>query len=435
MNPFGDVEASDPPESLPGMVAVHLDSRGRLLQFRAVPPAFEEAKTAWPEPNWSALFTEAGLDPSGFKASEAVRAPPLGNDRRAAWDGPGPAGGKARIHIEAAAYHGRPVWFQIFGAPAQGAETMKTRSTADSLEAYFVLLFLLGMLGGVIFALRNARRGRGDREGANRIALWVFLIRMLAWLFRADHVPLLTAEFGLVVTGIGRALFSAAFMWVLYMALEPYVRRRWPEMIISWSRLLRGQFRDPLVGRSILMGCLWGVGMTLLIQTALLVSGWEAFSELMPMVTSLEGFLGVRHIAWLFLLYQGLALLLAFLTVFELVIFRVIVKRQSLAVALYMVVVATSNIVLFDNVFVGLIVGLVQGASTVMLTIRVGLLALFSGLVVTFILMMFPITLDFSAWYAGASISGLLLTGAIAFYGFYVSLAGKPMFGAAMIEE
>ncbi|HXI12933.1 MAG TPA: protein kinase [Thermoanaerobaculia bacterium] len=434
-NPYGAVEASDPPETRPGMASVQLDSRGRLLELRAVPPRFESAKGPWPEPSWNALFTDAGLDPLRFKASDAVWAAPFGHDRRAAWDSAGVAGGEAPIHVEAASFHGKPVWFQIFRTQELAPRIKKAGSTADALEAVFVLTYLVGMLGGVIFALRNARLGRGDREGAKRVALWMFGLRMLAWLFRADHVPLLNAEFGLVVIGIGRALFHAAFVWVLYMALEPYVRRRWPEMIISWSRWLRGQFRDPLVGRSILMGCLWGVGMTLLIQTALLVSGWEAFSELMPMVTSLEGFLGVRHIAWLFLLYQGLALLLAFITVFELVIFRVIAKRQSLTVALYMVVVATANVVLFDNVLVGLIVGLVQAAFTVMLTIRVGLLALFSGLVVSFILMMFPITLDFSAWYAGASISGLLLVGAIAFYGFYVSLAGKPMFGASMIEE
>jgi len=47
--------------------------------------------------------------------------------------------------------------------------------------------------------------------------------------------------------------------WILYLALEPIVRRRWPDSIISWSRLLAGRLRDPLVGRDILIGCLAGV--------------------------------------------------------------------------------------------------------------------------------------------------------------------------------
>jgi hypothetical protein len=32
------------------------------------------------------------------------------------------------------------------------------------------------------------------------------------------------------------------------------VRRRWPATLVSWSRLLAGRFRDPLVGRDVLAG-------------------------------------------------------------------------------------------------------------------------------------------------------------------------------------
>ena len=37
------------------------------------------------------------------------------------------------------------------------------------------------------------------------------------------------------------------------MAIERYVRRRWPEILVAWPRLLSGEFRDPLVARDI--GC------------------------------------------------------------------------------------------------------------------------------------------------------------------------------------
>ena len=36
------------------------------------------------------------------------------------------------------------------------------------------------------------------------------------------------------------------------------MRRRWPATLVSWSRLLAGGFRDPLVGRDVLFGCLLG---------------------------------------------------------------------------------------------------------------------------------------------------------------------------------
>ena len=60
-----------------------------------------------------------------------------------------------------------------------------------------------------------------------------------------------------------RLLFSGQLVsnlgdWLDYLALEPFVRRRWPEAMISWTRLLGGRFADPLVARDILIGCAAG---------------------------------------------------------------------------------------------------------------------------------------------------------------------------------
>src|SRR5262249_45008564 len=61
--------------------------------------------------------------------------------------------------------------------------------------------------------------------------------------------------------------YDAALLWLAYFALEPYARRLWPEALISWSRLLAGQFRDPMVGRDLLVGCVGGaLGFLLLAQ-------------------------------------------------------------------------------------------------------------------------------------------------------------------------
>jgi len=51
----------------------------------------------------------------------------------------------------------------------------------------------------------------------------------------------------------------AAFIWLMYLALEPYVRRYSPDMLMSWSRLIGGRFRDPRVGRDILAGLCAGI--------------------------------------------------------------------------------------------------------------------------------------------------------------------------------
>jgi hypothetical protein len=36
--------------------------------------------------------------------------------------------------------------------------------------------------------------------------------------------------------------------------VEPQVRRRWPAVLVAWSRVLSGRIRDPLVGREALAG-------------------------------------------------------------------------------------------------------------------------------------------------------------------------------------
>jgi hypothetical protein len=77
-----------------------------------------------------------------------------------------------------------------------------------------------------------------------------FVCGMLFWTFGWDHQPTF-AELGLVFQAVAWNLMLAALVWLLYVALEPYARRLWPEGMVSWNRLLQGRWRDPLVGRDI----------------------------------------------------------------------------------------------------------------------------------------------------------------------------------------
>jgi hypothetical protein len=72
---------------------------------------------------------------------------------------------------------------------------------------------------------------------------------------------------------------------------------------------------------------------------------------------------------------------------------------------------------------------------TVLLLIRLGFLAGVAAAFVMFCLQFLPLTTHGSAWYAGISLAGILLLAAIAFYGFYTSLGGRPVFGGAVLEE
>jgi len=79
------------------------------------------------------------------------------------------------------------------------------------------------------------------------------------------------------------------------------------------------------------------------------------------------------------------------------------------------------NLIFFANVF---------------LLIRLGFLALMAQGVFGFCLLNgFPLTNQGSAWYAGIGMAGILLMAAMALYGFYTSLGGRPVFRGAVFED
>ena len=78
---------------------------------------------------------------------------------------------------------------------------------------------------------------------------------------------------------------------------------------------------------------------------------------------------------------------------------------------------------------------LITTSLTVFLFLRFGLLAVVASYFFTNILGSFPLTTQMSAWYSGLSIAGILLMAAMAFYGFYTSLGGRPMFGGGVLDE
>ena len=47
--------------------------------------------------------------------------------------------------------------------------------------------------------------------------------------------------------------------YLVYLALEPFVRRSWPTMLVGWSRALSGRVPDPVVGRDLIVGVVAGL--------------------------------------------------------------------------------------------------------------------------------------------------------------------------------
>jgi len=431
----GSVWTDDPPLDVSGMTLVRLNPRGRLTQFVAIPPQVEQPAGAASSPDWAPLFSAAGLDLSKWPPAQPMWTPPVDSDARAAWTGSLAERPDIPMRIEAAAYRGKPVYFELIGPWTRPGRMQPYQPTAGERAGLvvFIVLLLSALVGGVMLAWRNLRLGRGDRRGASRLAAFVFAARGVAWFFGAHHVSNY-AEIGLFFEFLPRALYYSCFIWVLYIALEPYVRRRWPVTLVSWSRLLAGGFRDPLVGRDVLAGCLWGAFVAAVLRLGWFIPSWLGYPPPQPSSGPQWQFLGARTIiAYMsYSLFSEVFLALAFL--FLLVLLRALLRKEwaaAIAWAFFLTVFFSVD----DFAPVALVEVLIVMGVTVFLLRRLGLLWFVVFIVFASLLPSFPLTTQSSAWYAGISLAGILLMAAMAFYGFYTSLGGRPVFGGAVLDE
>jgi len=431
------VTRADPPADVPGMVELHLDPGGRLLGYLTVPPPFEEAAGPWPEPDWSRLFVEAALEPASVRPTASQWAAPVDSDRKAAWEGAYPGEGGLSVRIEAAAYHGRPVWFEVlppWTAESRRREAREPVSRAPVSSVGVAILALAMPVGGVLLARRNLRLGRGDRTGAFRVALVVFLAYAGARMFRADHVAG-AEELWILIKVLAYPSFWALVVWILYMALEPYARRRWPHVLISWKRLLAGGLRDPLVGRDVLLGALMGLLLAAGFRLFWLAPEWQGRPSSIPDIFIYGPTLtDLRHAAG-FRLFVNLfsSVLYALVFLFILVLLRVVVRKQWIAALLWCVLLAApirSGEPALEWIYGGL-----RALTLYMLLTRCGLLAFATAFFFMFTTFEALLTLELSAWYAPRGLPIVLVFAGLLAYGFHTSLAGKPPFGKALLED
>jgi len=255
---YGRPTETSPPNSEPGMILVDLDATGRLLRLQ-VQPWTEQPTEAGV--NWPALFAAAGLDFSSFAPVTPSGIPPMAVDAQLAWQGPY-ANLPDPVTIHAASWRGRPVLFEV----------QQPAASAPSNVFTGLLLLLFAPAMGVL-AWRNWRSARWDRRGAT--------------------VLIVLALGSALAAGRGTAaLLLALAVGILYVGIEPFARRYWPDSLISWTRVCQGQGRSPLVASHILAGILAATVVNYLFLGAiglfsplpLTAPGEAAFSQVTPWV-------------------------------------------------------------------------------------------------------------------------------------------------------
>ncbi len=453
---FGDTW-TNPPPIISGMAGVRLDTQGRLLEFYTVPPQVDPVSSAKPNPqssgspssetgtrsskpetqvDWSPLFRAAGFDLASFKPTTSQWAPLHTHDERAAWEGVFPEQPDIPIRVEAAAYRGRPVHFEVV-APWHGPERQQPSGLPTRIKALFTILlsvFVLMLVGSSLLAIRNLRQGRGDRKGAWRLGVFMFIVTLLTRISSAHHVPTFD-EFGTILNALQDSLFAGAFLWLVYIALEPFVRRRWPHRIVSWTRMLNGDFRDPLVGRDVLVGALLGIGISVWQIGFYFLRSWIGDPGLAPIAEPSSVQLGMGYFVPALAGQFSSSLLSAFQLLFLVLLLSFLLRRDWIGFLVGWIVLAAALSFLWGAALPNWISAFVSAAILVFALYRFGFVAAVSAMFVIHLYVQFPVTPHLTAWYAAGFVIDLVLVLALVGYAFYVSLADQRVFDGKLFEE
>jgi Protein kinase domain len=424
---------NDPPVNDTGMVLAIVDTRGHLVEFRAVPPQFDPATGPAQPPRWSDLFDAAGLPMAAFTPAASQWLSRDFADTLAAWEGPLPDRPDVRVRVEAASYRGRLVSFYLVGPWSRPARMQRVqRSTLDTVVNEFLLVMLLVLFAGAaLLARHNLRVGRGDRRAATRVALFVIAVAFVEWAAIGHHVADISLEFRLFIKVFQVAAGAGLIMWVLYVAIEPFARRFWPDRLLGWSRLVSGYIRDPRVGRDVLIGVLFGVTILLVRLARLLLPAALGYPAVMP-ITGTEVGVMSRTMAvigvWCDALLNSPAT--AFFAVMIFVALRLMLRRRWLAIVLATAIVAvvganSAATVLWLDISLQFVIA----ALVTLLIVRFGLLAASVAFVVWTVGVAVPFTLNLAHWSAAGSNLAIAAFVALVVFGFVASRAGQPLFG------
>jgi serine/threonine-protein kinase len=413
-------------------VSVDLDLDGRLLRFVVPPPRRRAPSTPAGVPEWSRLFSAAGLDLEHFKSTALQPGVSTDADVRAAWTGSYPGHTDLPIRIEATASAGAVTSFAVV-FPWTNREPPFPQATGY-LNAVLVIIF---SIGPILVARHNWLRGRADVRGAVRIGAVAFLAALAFRLLDAHDALNAFVTRSLLAFAAGQG----ALMGMLYLALEPWVRRWWPHAMIGWARVVAGRWRDPLVARDVLvalativaLGCVTGVA-----QLGSILLGGRLPEDVAPSLASARpGFVlanleGERFTAASLLHSISSGIPFAASIFFLLAMFRSLLRKPWLGIGAFMVFAWAMT--LFRAWAWG---GppdwtIVAAAAAVVAVVTV--VALRFGLLVV-VVMQFAqrfldhsiLTTDIGAWYGRSSLIAVLLVSAVTIWAFRVSLGGRSL--------
>ena len=415
------VDERDPPEQDPGMARVRLDLDGTLLRFSAIPRNLappgapsESVSGKW----WSHWFPAdlTGIDLDALQPVASVTVtPPVHCDELRSWKPKGPeTGGLDFASIEAGLRGGLPVYFRV----VRDGDALSVATRAQDIPAFLVGFILVLILVLVFFCTRNLLRRRADLVGAAWLGVFFFCVRLCVCLLEAHHPFRWGPELRTFLHLTEHVGFRTLFIVMCYVALEPHVRRLWPGTLVTWTRVLRGQFLDPRVGRDVLFGVAYGTASFAVVPLRGFLAVWQG--ELPDLSWQLRSPLGTPWAIYVPLSSFSMALWLSLQVLFMLLVARRLARNEWLAAMLY----TLGTVWLWDVHGTGL-AGYALASlfllPHVFVVARFGLVALLAS---GFAHVTLVESVRHSVWYDGPILFAILFLSGVALYGFWRAVAG-----------
>jgi hypothetical protein len=411
------------------MTFLKLDDQSRLVYFESVPQQMRQTGVAAPAADWNEVFKLADLDPSQFQKAEPLWTPPHAADERIAWTGVYP-GTSIPLRVEAAAWLGKPVFFKLVGPWTKPwSEHMPT--TRERARSIFLLILATTLvIVPAWLAWRNIKRGKADRRGALRLGIALFCAYMLLWI-SYGHFTAQAAMMGQFAMALATSLFNGALIGIVYLALEPYVRRHWPHSIISWSRLIDGKLRDPAVGQDVLFGFALGTLWTMIGGIGDALGSRLGFA---PGFHNVDFLNGMRSTLGSWTAQVSGAVRFTLVCFFMLFILRVLLRNKWLAAAVFVAIwtVLQSLGSTHPLMAVPILIPIYTIAAVAL--VRFGLVTLAVAAFTTDVIGNIPITLNPSIWYFGSTMFVVASVIVLAAWAFYAATAGRKLFATDLFE-
>jgi serine/threonine-protein kinase len=240
---------------------------------------------------------------------------------------------------------------------------------------------------------------------------------MLEWALGGRHLAYVGIGFTRLMQAAEGALMRGSLLAAYYLALEPVVRSKCPHRLTAWTRLLAGRWRDPLVGRDVLLGVVTGLLVTADLSLNSLAVGWDGPGVVDPVAftaparTLLDSAELSIQITWYYAAIGAVVL--------------AVTGRDWVAIAIQTTAVAVLLVPWSGGDTRQMVMDLVRILAAAALFARLGILAVAAWFVSYLVVVRCPLTLDPTAWYFGASLTYMAVVVGLAGYGAAVSVGAR----------